>query len=74
MNSVIMPMYDRYEVGDLVEISSAVSLPTMGCVMKVIDYDSLAMPHRYVVYVFSMKGRMTALPKHMKLISKSKRG
>ena len=72
--SVIMPVYDRYDVGDLVQITSAIHLPSLGFVMKVIEYDSLAMPHRYIVHLFQDDQKVTALPKHMKLVSKTKRG
>lgn len=69
-----MSVYDRYEVGDLVEITSAVHLPSLGFIMEKIEYDSKAMPFRYIVHLFHHNHKVTALPKHMKLISKTKRG
>ena len=68
-----MPVYDRYDVGDLVQITSAIHLPSLGFVMKVIEYDSLACPIG-ISYIFLVDDqKVTALPKHMKLVSKTKR-
>lgn len=72
--SVVMSLNDRYSIGDLVEITSAIHLPSLGFVIEVIEYESLSTPHRYIIHLFKHNQKITALPKHMKLVSKTKRG